>query len=215
LKPTLLHQLGQFSRWEAVAAYARSGESGQLPSGQEASDFACCECLAGFSAPAVVRELDLSNRRPMLLLGWGGAAYAAALTRRWPDLALEIRNPLMGSDPVPILKAGAYGVVVLSGMVARSAREEERILEASAAALQDDGVLVLHDALLPTGALPPEVVLGALGRHLTCRPSGNWSIDRLRAALETLGLREVRAEYLAGGTVIVTSRKIRNCPTSP
>ena len=37
---------------------------------------------------------------------------------------------------------------------------------------------------LPTGALPPEVVLGALGRHLTCRPSGNWSMDRLETALE-------------------------------
>ena len=98
--------------------------------------------------------------------------------------------------------------------MARSACEEERALEMSAAALKDDGVLVLHDAFLPTGTLPPEVVLGALGRHLTCRPSGNWSIDRLRAALETLGLRAVRAEYLPGGTVIVTARKGRNGPAN-
>ena len=89
------------------------------------------------------------------------------------------------------------------------------ILRVSAAALQDDGVLVLHDAFPPGGVLPPEVVLGALGRHLTCRPGGNWPIDRLRAALERLGLHEVRAEYLPGGTVIVTARKGRSGPSNP
>jgi len=209
LKPVLLHQLAQFSRWEAVAAYARSGQPGQVPSGKDASDFDCCECLAGFSAPAVVKRLDLAEKSPVLLLGWGGEAYRAALTRHWPDLALEIRNPLLGSDSPPALQAKAYGAVILSGLVARSAREEELILEASAAALQDNGVLVLHDAFLPSGLLPPEVALGALGRHLTCRPGDNWSIERLRYALETLGLSEVRAEYLPVGTVIVTAQKGR------
>ncbi len=215
LKPVLLHELAQFSRWEAVAAYAYTGEPGQVPSGQEASDFDCCECLAGFSAPAVVKKLDLAEKSPVLLLGWGGEAYRAALARRWPDLALEIRNPLVGSDPLSVPQANTYGAIVLSGLVARWAREEERVLEMSAAALQDDGVLILHDAFLPSGVLPPEVVLGALGRHLTCRPGGSWSIDRLRAALETLGLRDVHAEYLPGGTVIVTARKVRNSPASP
>jgi len=209
LKPVLLHQLAQFSRWEAVAAYARSGQRSQVPSGKEASDFDCCECLASFSAPAVVKRLDLAEKSPVLLLGWGGEAYRAALTRHWPDLALEIRNPLLGSDSPPALQAKAYGAVILSGLVARSAREEELILEASAAALQDNGVLVLHDAFLPSGLLPPEVALGALGRHLTCRPGDNWSIERLRYALETLGLSEVRAEYLPVGTVIVTAQKGR------
>ena len=213
LKPVLLHQLAQFSRWEAVAAYARSGQPGQVPSGKDASDFDCCECLAGFSAPTVVRRLHLAENSPVLLLGWGGEFYRAAMIRQWPDLALEIRNPLMDSDPLPTVQAGTYGTVVLSGLVARSAQEEELILQASATALKDDGVLVLHDAFLPTGALPPEVVLGALGRHLTCRPSGNWSVERLRAALETLGLHDVRAEYLPGGTVIVTARK-RPAPDS-
>ena len=215
LKPVLLHQLAQFSRWEAVAAYARTGQPGQVPSGQEASDFDCCECLAGFSAPAVVKRLDLAEKSPMLLLGWGGEAYRAALHRRWPDLAMEIWNPLLDSAPLAAPPANTYGAVVLSGLVARSAREEERALEVSAAALKADGVLVLHDAFLPAGVLPPEVVLGVLGRHLTCRPSGNWSVDRLRAALEALGLREVRAEYLLGGTAIVTARKGHNGPASP
>ncbi len=215
LKPVLLHQLAQFSRWEAVAAYARSGQPGQVPSGKDASDFDCCECLAGFSAPAVVKRLDLAEKSPVLLLGWGGGAYRAALARRWPDLALEIRNPLVGSDPLAAPPVNTYGAVVLSGLVARSAQEEEVILRVSAAALQDDGVLALHDAFLPTGVLPPEVVLGALGRHLTCRPSGNWSIERLSTALGTLGLRDVRAEYLPGGTVIATARKGRNGPINP
>lgn len=85
----------------------------------------------------------------------------------------------------------------------------------SAAALKEDGVLILHDAFLPTGTLPPEVVLGALARHLTCRPHGNWSVDRSRAALEVLGLRDVHAEYLPGGTVIVTAWKHGKFPNIP
>ncbi len=112
-------------------------------------------------------------------------------------------------------EANIYGTVILSGLVARSAQEEERILQASAEALQDDGVLVLHDAFLPSGLLPPEVVLGALGRHLTCRPGDHWSIDRLRAALEVLGLRSVRTECLPTGTVIVTAQKGRDVRPHP
>ena len=212
LKPVLLHQLAQFSRWEAVAAYARNGQRSQVPSGKEASDFDCCECLAVFSAPAVVERLDLAERSPVLLLGWGGGAYREALTRRWPDLSLEVRNPLVGSGPVTMPQANTYGAVIVSGMVARSAYEEELALEASAAALHDNGVLVLHDAFLPGGLLPPEVVLGSLGRHLTCRPGDNWSVERLRAVLETLGLRKMRAEYLLTGTVVVTAQKARNGP---
>lgn len=180
-----------------------------MPSGKEASDFDCCECLAVFSAPAVVQRLDLAEKSPVLLFGWGGEAYREALARRWPDLALEVRNPLLGS-PAPLgLRANSYGAVILSGLVARSAREEELMLETSAAALQDNGVLVLHDAFQSGGLLPPEVVLGSLGRHLTCRPSDNWSIERLRIALEALGIREMRAEYLPTSTVVVTARKGR------
>ncbi len=214
LKPVLLHQLAQFSRWEAVSAYARSGQRSQVPSGKEASDFDCCECLASFSAPPVVQRLDLAAKSPVLLLGWGGEAYREALTRRWPDLALEIRNPLLDSGPLPALRGKCYGGVILSGLLARSAEEEELILQTCTAALQDDGLLVLHDALLPAGLLPPEVVLGALGRHLTCRPGDNWSVERLRATLESLGLREMRAEYLPGGTVIMTARKDRPTDSS-
>ncbi len=207
LRPVLLHQLAQFSRWEAVAAYARSGHRSQVSSGKEASDFDCCECLAVFSAPAVAQRLDLADKSPALFLGWGGEAYHEALTRRWPGLALEVRNPLLGSNPSPGLQADGYGAVILSGLVARSAEEEELILQTSATALRDDGVLVLHDAFLPAGLLPPEVVLGALGRHLTCRPGDNWSVERLGTALESLGLHQMRAECLPSGTMIVTARK--------
>ena len=146
LKPLLLHQLGQFSRWEAVAAYARSGQRSQVPSGREASDFDCCECLAVFSAPAVVQRLDLAQKSPVLLLGWGGEAYREALAQRWPGLVLEVRNPLVDSVPQPALQPNSYGAVILSGLVAHSAREEKLTLETSAASLNEDGVLVLHDA---------------------------------------------------------------------
>ena len=162
-----------------------------------------------------MKRLDLADKRPVLLLGWGGEVYRAALARRWPDLALEIRNPLLGSGPLAAPPANTYGAVILSGLVASSAQEEELILETSAAALRADGVLVLHDTFLPNGSLPPEVVLGALGRHLTCRPTDNWSVEKLRAALETLGLRNVRTEYLAGGTMIVTARKGRTAEPDP
>ena len=35
LKPVLLHQLAQFSRWEVVAAYARSGQRSQVRLGRK------------------------------------------------------------------------------------------------------------------------------------------------------------------------------------
>jgi hypothetical protein len=128
---------------------------------------------------------------------------------------LEVRNPLLAPAPLPPPKPGAYGAVVLSGLVARSPREEESILRASAAALKDGGLLILHDAFLPNGLLPPEVVLGALGRHLTCRPGSDWSIDLLQETLESLGLRDMHAEHLPAGTVVVTAQKSANGPPKP
>jgi hypothetical protein len=190
-----------------VADYARSGQPGRAPNGQAAADFDCCECLAGFAAPAVVQRLDLAGINSVLLLGWGVAAYRSALAQRWPNLLVEAANPLLSADPLPVPKADAYGAVVLSGLIARSAREEEQALEFSAASLPSGGLLVLHDAFLPAGPLPAEVVLGALGRRLTCRPGGSWPVERLRAALESRRFRDIRAEYLAGGTVMVTARK--------
>ncbi len=207
LTPFLLHQLATFSPWDAVAAYARNGQAGLGLPAEGTSDFDCCECLAAFSAPLVAKRIDLAGKSPVLLLGWGGDAYRRALAQRWPDLVLEVRNSLADSRPMRDPQSDTFGAVLLSGMIARSEQEEKRILEVSAAALKNGGVLALHDAFLPNGALPPEVVLGALGRHLTCRPAGNWSVDHLRTELESLGLRDVRPEYLPGGTVIVTARK--------
>jgi len=154
-----------------------------------------------------VKKLDLADKGPVLLLGWGGDAYRNELARRWPDLALEIRNPLVGSDPLPASQDNEYGAVMLSGLIARSAAEEERTFQASVATLKGGGLLLLHDAILPSGANPPEVALGMLGRHLTCRPCGSRSVNSLRTTLESLGLRDMRVEYVPGGTLLITALK--------
>jgi len=215
LKSYLMHQLGQFSRWEAVAAYARSGQPGPVPVAGESSQLECCECLATFSAPAVVKRLDLAEKSPVLLLGWGADAYRSAVAECWPGVVVESRNPMAHSDARSEPVANKYGAVLLSGLVASSPAAERLILESSVASLKDDGVLILHDAFLPSGALPPEVVLGALARRLTCRPGGNWSIEHLHELLGSLGLDSVRSEYLPGGTVLVIARKASRSENAP
>jgi hypothetical protein len=86
--------------------------------------------------------------------------------------------------------------------------EVEQMLGAAAAHLRADGLLVLHDAFLPGGALPPpEVILGALGRRMARGGCRTWPIQRLERTLERLGFAEIRAQPMAAGTLLVTAER--------
>ncbi len=206
LKPALLYLAAQSTHWEDLAQYALDGCRDLSPNGNGEYYRSACESMACFAAPAVVEKLDLAERSPVLLVGWGGDAYRDALARRWPQIDFIARNPFLG-EPLP--DGNHYGAVLLSGLLASSGRGEvQRMLRAAEAGLRRGGVLALHDAFLPVGALPPpEVALGSLGRRITRGGCRTWSVGRLRQALEALGLASVRSEALPAGTVLVTAHK--------
>jgi uroporphyrin-III C-methyltransferase len=215
LRPALLFQTSQSSSWRTLARYAREGRRDFVPMGDDRAHAESCEALATFAAPAVAERLALGGRSPVLVLGWGSEAYRAALAVRWPGIEVVARNPFEGKDqalkllsPVP-RGTGPFGAAILSGLLASCDRGQVQILlEQAAAALLPGGLLVLHDAFLPVSVLPPpEVVLGALGRHITRGGCRTWSIARLQEALGALGCGDVASAALPAGTVLVTAEK--------
>jgi uroporphyrin-III C-methyltransferase len=215
LQAALLYQAAQSGNWEAVARYARSGCREFIPGSEGQLYHAACESLARFAAPLVVERLDLGQRDPVLLLGWGAQAYQDAVARRWPQLTFTARNPFTGADRLrkpfsPVrAKEGPYGAILLSGVLASANRGEvQALLEAATSRLRPDGVLVLHDAFLPASALPPpEVILGGLGRRIRRGGCRTWSVGRLEESLRGLGFAELSSEALPAGTTLVTAAR--------
>jgi uroporphyrin-III C-methyltransferase len=214
LRHLLLYQSRLAGGWEAVARYAREGCPEFLPAADGDVYRAACEELARFAAPAVAEKLDLARRGPVLLIGWGGQAYRQAFALRWPHLQFTEWNPFLAPRRLPPLLGWPPGLpdagtVLLSGLLASSNRGEvEQMLGAAAAHLRADGLLVLHDAFLPGGALPPpEVILGALGRRMARGGCRTWPVQRLERTLERLGFAEIRAQPMAAGTLLVTAER--------
>ena len=216
LKAALLEQVSLSTSWRALADYARRGPAGRAAAGAPTgatADGAGSEALARFMAPAVVERLDLAARGPVLHVGWGGGAYVDAIARRWPDLSVTTCNPFHAPDPLAALAAhrrqGGYGCVLLSGLLASCARGEiDGLLAAAAAASDDRGLLVLHDAFLPGTVLPPaDLLLGALARHAARGGCRTWSTRRLTDTLRGLGYQVVRTAPVAAGTLLVTAER--------
>lgn len=215
LRSMLLHQASQSCSWTGLADYARRGRQDFTEGASEECHQDSCEAIARFSAPAVAEKLDLSGRGPVLLVGYGGEAYREAIALRWPGLDFQHRNPFSGPDaalkllsPLPT-SGGPFGAVILSGLLASChPGQVQKILDLSASALRPGGLLVLHDAFLPASVLPPpEVLLAALGRHVSRGGCRTWSISRLEEALRSLGLASLKVQPLPAGTVLATAVK--------
>jgi uroporphyrin-III C-methyltransferase len=212
LRSTLLCQLRQFSQWEDVRAYACNGHVGRVPSDREYLFSSYWEGLARLAAPAIANHMDLAERARVLVSGLGRGAICKVFSRRWRHLILEDGDLLQKPGPLSLRPEGSFDAVVLSGVLACYAREDVcRILETSARALNEKGVLVMYDALASTSSSPPqETLLEALGRHMVWGAHTNWSVEQLRAALEALRFGDVHLEPLAAGTMVVTAGKDPN-----
>jgi len=215
LRPALLFQVAQASEWKALSRFAAEGCRDFIAASDGSAYQEACEAMARFAAPAVVERLDLRERGPVLLVGWGGEAYREAVALRWPQLACMVCNPLARcgnllemSDAIPGAEA-SYGVILLSGLLSSCARgQAEKMLNAAARQLKADGLMVLHDAFLPASVSPaPEVLLGSLARRMLRGGCRTWSTARLRDALCALGLSEMHAEPLPGATILVTATR--------
>jgi len=219
LRPALLQYARESAPWGVLGEYARAGCRDAFSQDPDSCQEATCEALARFAAPAVTDKLDLGNRSPVRLLGWGGQAYGAAISARWPGLEFTWHNPfatprLKPGNPFRVAvpgeaKDGSFGAVILSGLLASCSRGEVQMaLESVGAALAPGGLVVLHDAFLPISVLPPvEVALGTLARHATRGGCRTWSVPRLKDALGALGFVSVTSEALPAGTVLVTAQK--------
>jgi uroporphyrin-III C-methyltransferase len=210
LTPLLLHLAAQSSR-ESLGRYALEGPMPGLSLEGDEHYFAACESLARLAAPAVTSRLELDGSGPALLAGWGCEEYRAEFLRRWPQLDITALNPFLppGKDLGEFCNGRSYSVILLSCPLASCRRGQvDQLLRTTANALRRSGLLILHDAFLPGGTLPPpEVALSGLGRRIqrgTCR---TWSVERLRDALEPLGFGEIRAEPVTAGMLLVTAGK--------
>jgi uroporphyrin-III C-methyltransferase len=213
LKSALRHQARAATGWAELARYLREGCRDYVPGGDHRDQEESCETLARFAAPLVVDNLVLGGRKDVLLVGWGADAYGDAIRARWPDARFSAKNPFAGAaGPLRLLMPLArdcYDVVILSGLLDSCNRGEvQQFLTMAAGAIRGNGVMVLHDAFLPDGALPPaEVVLATLARHVTRGGCRSWSITRLSAALADLGFTTVRSHPLPAATVLVVASR--------
>lgn len=222
LRPVLLGLAAHPAPVSSIGRYVLNGrQNGATPEFQ-ALHQQSCECLANYAAPFVLDKLELAPRGRLLLIGWGGEAYRDLVARRWPDLAMEVRNPFTTDPPKPLPECvaaddGPYQAIVLSGLLSCCDHEQFRpTLERAAGILDRDGTLVLHDTLLGSETTPPpEVVLPAFRRHVIQGGSWNWSVARLRRELDSLGLEVVHSEPICGGTQLVAAKPVEVFHSQP
>lgn len=209
LRSALVGQLSQYTQWEDVSEYACNGHVGHVLPDRQHLHRTYWEGLACLAGPAIANRMDLAEHSRILVSGWGGEVIRRLFSHRWQHLILDDGDLLQASAPSSPLPAASYDAIVLSGVLPSHAREHVRqILAASAKALNERGVLVMHDAFAPISSTPPsETVLEALGRHIAGGADTDWSVEQLRAALEAASFRDVHLEPLAAGTMVVMARK--------
>ena len=174
-----------------------------------------CESLAGFCAPAVAERLEVKNGGSVLHLGWGTEAFLRAVLGRWPSASYKSLTLSEHGQSCLDEAASVFGTdenwdaIILSGL-SSSCMEEElgRVVESAARHVAGGGTLLMHDAFLPPGNLPPsEVVLCALGRRVnmgSCRP---WSAGKVEALFSSLGFAGFSFHLIGGGTSIAVAKR--------
>ena len=217
LKPALLALAAHLAPATSIGRYVLNGRHNGASPEYFRLQKQSCECLARYTAPFVLDQLDLARSGSTLVVGWGGEAYRELAGQRWPGLAVETRNPFDGEaavDPAAALPVNGhrYGAIVLSDLLACCERDQfAPALARSASLLAGDGVLILHDSFVSTELPPPpELMLSTFRRHVIEGGSRNWTLARLQAELATLGLRIVRSEPMPAGGRLVVARRARN-----
>jgi len=215
LRPAILGLTAHLTPVTSIGQYVLDGRERGAPPESDRLHKQSCECLARYAAPFVLDKLDWASCGRALVVGWGGQAYRDLAHERWPELALDVRNPFEENEcagPACAIPAGngAFGSVLLSGLLACCEREQYRpALGRAATVLRRNGCLFLHDSFLCSETpSPPEIVLSMFGRHVIRGGSRAWPIARVRAELESLGLRLLRADPMPGGTQLVSAKAV-------
>ena len=205
LRAALLYQAAQFCNWDALSEFARLGKQTGFVARNAALRAEAAECLASAAACRMVSDFNAPPLAPVLVVGFGYAAYGAAFAQRWPDIAVHGWNPL-SADPVPAPRA-KFGTVIVSGVLEWCGTAEIHNL-LSRVDLQPDGTLLFQDALLPIGIQPtPQSSLRALARQVADGNAHNWSLERLAAWLQRAGFECVECRPLLGEGALVLARR--------
>ncbi len=204
LRAALLYQAQQFCNWEALSDFARFGKQTGFVARNSALRAEAAECLAAAAASRVVEGLGTCPPAPVLVVGFGYAAYRRAFALRWPALAVHGWNPFGGQDAA--LRA-EVGTVIISGVLEWCGTAElQRLL--SQVCVQPDGLLLVQDALLPIGVQPtPQDALRNLARQVADGNAHNWSLDRLAASLQRAGFEACESKPLLGDDRLILAHR--------
>jgi uroporphyrin-III C-methyltransferase len=205
LRAALLYQAAQFCNWDALAEFARLGKQTGFVARNSTLRAEAAECLAAAVASRVVSDFTAPPPAPVLVVGFGYAAYGTAIAQRWPEIAVHGWNPV-SADPV-IAPRVEFGTVIVSGLLEWCGTAEIQFL-LSQVHLRPDGILLFQDALLPIGIQPtPQSALRALARQVADGNAHNWSLERLAASLQRAGFECVESRPLLGEGALVRARR--------
>jgi uroporphyrin-III C-methyltransferase len=223
LRDWLLYNCSQLVQWRAIAEFARHGLVSTEAARKAELHRTACEAAARFAAPTVIERLVEANFWPVpsevasphpvgsdgvLVIGWGGAAHAEALRRRWSKIRVVTCSPLSG-DELP--RDHGCELVILSGVLdCGDPAKVEQILD-FATNVGSNVRLLLHDDVLPVGTLPaPEVALASLARRIMNHGYQVWSTERLAALLERRGFVLVKSDVVLAGHAVVFSERVQS-----
>jgi uroporphyrin-III C-methyltransferase len=205
LRAALLYHAAQFCNWDALSDFARHGRQTGFVSRNAELRAQAAECIAAISAAAVVNGLGAPLAGPLLVVGWGYAAYRKAIAQRWPELVVHGWNPF--SHEHAGVTGMEYGTVILSGVLEWCGTTEMRTILAQIE-IMPGGVLLCQDSLFPVGMQPsPEVALSALARQVADGAAHTWSLERLVAALQRSGFAVADSATILGRGVLVRARR--------
>ncbi|MGZ7029993.1 MAG: uroporphyrinogen-III C-methyltransferase [Terriglobales bacterium] len=205
LRAALLYQAAQFCNWGALSEFARLGKQTGFVARNSALRAEAAECLAAAFASRVVSDFAAPPPAPVLVVGFGYAAYGRAFAQRWPEIVVHGWNPV-SADPVIAPKA-EFGTVIISGLLEWCGAAEIQFL-LSQVCVQPDGILLFQDAILPIGIQPTsQAALRALARQVADGNAHNWSLERVAASLQRAGFECVESRPLLGEGALVRARR--------
>jgi predicted O-methyltransferase YrrM len=232
-RAALRHTASLWHRWSALTECVKSGRPAPREGDGGADPRAFIAAMhnnAAGRAAQVLAALDLAGARRALDLGGGSGAYAIALARAVPGLAVVVLDlpevvPLTEgyvaeaglSDRITVrsgdLATGAFGtgfdLVLLSAVCHMNGPAENAdLLRRAAAALVSGGRLVVHDYVLePDRTAPRAGAVFAVNMLVNTETGGNYTEAEYFAWLAAAGLvapRHVRLVGAATGLVIGT-----------
>jgi 3-hydroxy-5-methyl-1-naphthoate 3-O-methyltransferase len=173
---------------------------------------AAMDCRGRLCAQALARHIDLGRRRRLLDIAGGSGIYACSLAARFPELmASVLEKPPVDRIAQRAIDKRGYGVrvsVVTGDMLTEPLPEGydvhlwsnvlhdwdvpivKQILQASAAALEAGGEIVIHDAFLNADKTGPLPIAGysVLLMHVT--QGRCFSVREMATWLQEVGFSE-------------------------